>query len=115
MFALFIFILKFWQNFTLEFLLSARFLLDNCNKMKNLCNKVIGSKMKNKEAMGGSDELPADMLVTSLTHDDLVVWRLVLISIVCLNVDVIFFLFGLNLSTIYIFGWVSWSNKFMSG
>lgn len=29
--------------------------------------------MKNKEAMGDSDELPADMLVTSLTHDDLVV------------------------------------------
>jgi len=35
-----------------------RFQADNWNKLKNLCSKTIGMKMKKKEAVGDSDELP---------------------------------------------------------
>ena len=45
--------------------------------MKNLCSKVIGSKMKKKEPIGDDDKLPDDMHVTSLTQDDLVVYIVV--------------------------------------
>ncbi|CAH2221523.1 serine--tRNA ligase, cytoplasmic [Pelobates cultripes] len=35
-----------------------RFQSDNLNKMKNLCSKTIGDKMKKKELVGDSDALP---------------------------------------------------------
>ncbi|CAK8689016.1 unnamed protein product [Clavelina lepadiformis] len=35
-----------------------RFVLDNLNKMKNMCSKAIGMKMKKKEPVGDSDALP---------------------------------------------------------
>lgn len=35
-----------------------RFELDNWNKLKNLCSKEIGKKMKNKEAVGDIDDVP---------------------------------------------------------
>ncbi|XP_063811065.1 serine--tRNA ligase, cytoplasmic [Pseudophryne corroboree] len=35
-----------------------RFQLDNLNKLKNLCSKTIGDKMKKKEPVGDSDALP---------------------------------------------------------
>ncbi|XP_063309264.1 serine--tRNA ligase, cytoplasmic [Pelobates fuscus] len=35
-----------------------RFQADNLNKMKNLCSKTIGDKMKKKEPVGDSDALP---------------------------------------------------------
>ncbi|KAF6017285.1 hypothetical protein EB796_024414 [Bugula neritina] len=41
----------------------ARFELDNWNKMKNLCSKVIGGKMKKKEDVGDGDQpIPADVV-----------------------------------------------------
>ncbi|XP_015773621.1 PREDICTED: serine--tRNA ligase, cytoplasmic-like [Acropora digitifera] len=42
-----------------------RFSADNWNKLKNLCSKQIGEKMKRKEAVGDSEELP-DNVVNSL-------------------------------------------------
>uniref|UniRef100_A0A8C5PBA8 Serine--tRNA ligase, cytoplasmic n=1 Tax=Leptobrachium leishanense TaxID=445787 RepID=A0A8C5PBA8_9ANUR len=35
-----------------------RFLADNLNKLKNLCSKTVGEKMKMKEPVGDSDVLP---------------------------------------------------------
>uniref|UniRef100_H2ZBS2 Serine--tRNA ligase, cytoplasmic n=2 Tax=Ciona savignyi TaxID=51511 RepID=H2ZBS2_CIOSA len=37
-----------------------RYSLDNFNKLKNLCSKSIGLKMKNKEPVGDNDALPTD-------------------------------------------------------
>jgi len=49
-----------------------RFSLDNLNKMKNLCSKSIGLKMKKKEPVGSDDSLPEDLPdLQSLTADDL--------------------------------------------
>ncbi|XP_013786535.1 serine--tRNA ligase, cytoplasmic-like [Limulus polyphemus] len=39
-----------------------RYSLDNWNKLKNLCSKDIGTKMKNKEPIGESDELSNNVL-----------------------------------------------------
>ncbi|XP_039260596.1 serine--tRNA ligase, cytoplasmic-like [Styela clava] len=38
-----------------------RYELDNLNKMKNVCSKAIGEKMKRKEPVGDCDGLPSDM------------------------------------------------------
>lgn len=38
-----------------------RYKLDNLNKVKNICSKAIGEKMKRKEPVGENDELPEDM------------------------------------------------------
>ncbi|XP_034270641.1 serine--tRNA ligase, cytoplasmic [Pantherophis guttatus] len=35
-----------------------RFRADNLNKLKNLCSKTIGEKMKKKEPVGNSDDIP---------------------------------------------------------
>ncbi|KAG1690294.1 Serine--tRNA ligase, cytoplasmic [Nymphon striatum] len=45
--------------------------LDNCNKMKNLCSKVIGNKMKKKEPAGGDEDLSESVLsqLSDLTAD----------------------------------------------
>ncbi|XP_023669302.1 serine--tRNA ligase, cytoplasmic [Paramormyrops kingsleyae] len=37
-----------------------RFTADNLNKVKNLCSKAIGEKMKKKEPLGDDDSLPED-------------------------------------------------------
>lgn len=44
---------------------------DNWNKLKNLCSKSIGEKMKKKEALGGDDALPDGLAsqLESLTLD----------------------------------------------
>lgn len=34
---------------------------DNFNKLKNLCSKVIGEKMKKKEPVGNDDSVPQDL------------------------------------------------------
>ena len=53
-------------------LFEGRFSLDNLNKMKNVCSKSIGMKIKNKEAPGEDDQLPPDLpAIESLTADDL--------------------------------------------
>ncbi|XP_068703232.1 serine--tRNA ligase, cytoplasmic-like [Montipora foliosa] len=39
-----------------------RFSADNWNKLKNLCSKQIGEKMKRKEAVGESEELPENVV-----------------------------------------------------
>uniref|UniRef100_A0A2R5LLG9 serine--tRNA ligase n=1 Tax=Ornithodoros turicata TaxID=34597 RepID=A0A2R5LLG9_9ACAR len=45
--------------------------LDNWNKLKNLCSKEIGQKMKNKEHAGEGDNLPEDVVsgLSELTSD----------------------------------------------
>lgn len=53
---------------------SCRHRADNWNKLKNACSKVIGDKLKAKEAQGDADaEVPADLLATlvDLTVDQL--------------------------------------------
>jgi seryl-tRNA synthetase len=51
----------------------ARFDADNWNKLKNLGSKVIGEKMKRKEAQGDDDTLSNDITgnLAQLTKDDL--------------------------------------------
>lgn len=47
---------------------------DNYNKLKNVCSKEIGLKMKNKEPVGAEDEpVPAEIAekLVDLTADDL--------------------------------------------
>ena len=41
---------------------SVRFQMDNWNKLRNMCTREIGAKMKKKEPVGDPDEpLPADV------------------------------------------------------
>ncbi|KAI1733297.1 tRNA synthetase class II core domain (G, h, p, S and t) domain-containing protein [Ditylenchus destructor] len=39
-----------------------RFTSDNLNRLKNACSKAVGEKMKKKEAHGGDDSIPDDIL-----------------------------------------------------
>jgi len=49
-----------------------RFSMDNLNKMKNLCAKTIGGKMKNKEPKGSPDDaVPENLAIDALTADNL--------------------------------------------
>lgn len=50
-----------------------RFAMDNLNRLKNACSKVIGEKMKKKEVQGEGDSLPEEVLdgITSLNADSL--------------------------------------------
>ena len=50
-----------------------RFQTDNWNKLRNLCSKEIGAKMKRKEAVGEDDSLPGEITakLDSLTAEDL--------------------------------------------
>ena len=54
---------------------TVRFQMDNCNKVKNWCSKEIGRKMKNKQPVGDSDEVPEGIKekLDTLVADDLVV------------------------------------------
>ncbi|XP_005100374.1 serine--tRNA ligase, cytoplasmic [Aplysia californica] len=50
-----------------------RFRADLLNKLKNVCSKEIGEKMKKKEPVGDDDSIPADILsnLDALTQDKL--------------------------------------------
>ncbi|KAK6635194.1 Serine--tRNA ligase, cytoplasmic [Polyplax serrata] len=50
----------------------ARHVADNLNKVKNLCSKAIGEKMKNKEPPGGDDPVSSDVIakLATLSLDD---------------------------------------------
>lgn len=50
-----------------------RFAVDNLNRLKNVCSKVIGERMKKKEPMGTSDPVPKSILdgLESLKADSL--------------------------------------------
>ncbi|KXJ09409.1 Serine--tRNA ligase, cytoplasmic [Exaiptasia diaphana] len=50
-----------------------RFSMDNWNKLRNLCSKQIGEKMKKKEPVGSSDVLPPEILekLETLTPEDM--------------------------------------------
>ena len=52
---------------------TVRFQTDNWNKLRNLCSKEIGAKMKRKEAVGEDDSLPGEITakLDSLTAEDL--------------------------------------------
>ncbi|XP_036857475.1 serine--tRNA ligase, cytoplasmic isoform X1 [Manis javanica] len=52
-----------------------RFRADNLNKLKNLCSKTIGEKMKKKEPVGNDESIPEDVLnLDDLTINTLAVW-----------------------------------------
>nr|KAF6291599.1 hypothetical protein mMyoMyo1_017053 [Myotis myotis] len=49
-----------------------RFQTDNLNKLKNLCSKTIGEKMKKKEPVGNDESIPENLLnLDDLTSDTL--------------------------------------------
>ena len=50
-----------------------RFQLDNWNKLRNICAKEIGQKMKKKEPIGDDDSLPEEIVkkLDSLTAEDI--------------------------------------------
>ena len=50
-----------------------RFQLDNWNKLRNICAKEIGQKMKEKELVGDDDSLPEEIVkkLDSLTAEDI--------------------------------------------
>lgn len=41
-----------------KFFLLVRFQMDNWNKLRNICSREIGAKMKRKEAVGDDDTVP---------------------------------------------------------
>ena len=51
---------------------TVRFQLDNWNKLRNVCSKEIGQKMKKKEPVGDEDTLPEEIIkkLDSLTAED---------------------------------------------
>ena len=51
--------------------------MDNWNKLRNMCSKEIGQKMKKKEPVGNDDTLPEEIVkkLDSLTPDDVRVRR----------------------------------------
>ena len=52
---------------------TVRFQADNWNKLRNLCSKEIGVRMKQNEAVGEDDSLPEKITakLDALTADDL--------------------------------------------
>ena len=50
-----------------------RFQLDNWNKLRNICAKEIGQKIKKKEPVGDDDSLPEEIVkkLDSLTAEDI--------------------------------------------
>lgn len=55
---------------------TVRFQADNWNKLRNLCSKEIGTRMKLNEAVGEDDSLPEKITakLDALTADDLKVY-----------------------------------------
>lgn len=65
-----------------------RFRADNLNKLKNLCSKTIGEKMKKKEPVGEDESIPEDVLnFDDLTADTLAALKVSQIKKVRLLVD----------------------------
>uniref|UniRef100_A0A8D0UI66 serine--tRNA ligase n=1 Tax=Sus scrofa TaxID=9823 RepID=A0A8D0UI66_PIG len=65
-----------------------RFRADNLNKLKNLCSRTIGEKMKKKEAVGNDESLPEDVLnLDDLTADTLTNLKVAQIKKVRLLID----------------------------
>ncbi|KAJ8379095.1 hypothetical protein AAFF_G00231000 [Aldrovandia affinis] len=65
-----------------------RFIADNLNKVKNLCSKTIGEKMKKKEPVGDDDSIPEDAHnLDALTADTLSALTVTQIKKVRLLVD----------------------------
>ncbi|ELR59572.1 Seryl-tRNA synthetase, cytoplasmic [Bos mutus] len=65
-----------------------RFRADNLNKLKNLCSKTIGEKMKVREPMGNDESIPEDVLnLDDLTADTLTNLKVSQIKKVRLLVD----------------------------
>uniref|UniRef100_A0A8C0A250 serine--tRNA ligase n=1 Tax=Bos mutus grunniens TaxID=30521 RepID=A0A8C0A250_BOSMU len=65
-----------------------RFRADNLNKLKNLCSKTIGEKMKKKEPVGNDESIPEDVLnLDDLTADTLTNLKVSQIKKVRLLVD----------------------------
>ena len=52
---------------------TVRFQVDNWNKLRNLCSKEIGARMKQNEAVGKDDSLPEKITakLDALKADDL--------------------------------------------
>uniref|UniRef100_A0A8C6QDD6 Serine--tRNA ligase, cytoplasmic n=1 Tax=Nannospalax galili TaxID=1026970 RepID=A0A8C6QDD6_NANGA len=65
-----------------------RFRADNLNKLKNLCSKTIGEKMKKKEPVGGDESVPENVLnFDDLTADLLATLKVSQIKKVRLLID----------------------------
>ncbi|XP_037355182.1 serine--tRNA ligase, cytoplasmic isoform X1 [Talpa occidentalis] len=65
-----------------------RFRADNLNKLKNLCSKTIGEKMKKKEPVGDDESIPENALnLDDLTADTLVNLKVSQIKKVRLLID----------------------------
>ncbi|CAO2599757.1 Serine--tRNA ligase, cytoplasmic [Lemmus lemmus] len=65
-----------------------RFRADNLNKLKNLCSKTIGEKMKKKEPVGDDESVPEDVLdFDELTADTLAALKVSQIKKVRLLID----------------------------
>ncbi|XP_052587172.1 serine--tRNA ligase, cytoplasmic isoform X1 [Peromyscus californicus insignis] len=65
-----------------------RFRADNLNKLKNLCSKTIGEKMKKKEPVGDDESVPEDALnFDDLTADTLAALKVSQIKKVRLLID----------------------------
>ena len=52
---------------------TVRFQMDNWNKLKNICSKEIGAKMKKKEPVGDDSTLPEELVqkLDNLTAEEL--------------------------------------------
>ena len=57
--------------------------MDNWNKLRNMCSKEIGQKMKKKEPVGDDDALPDEITkkLDSLTPEDVRVSKLLLCNV----------------------------------
>jgi len=66
-----------------------RFRADLLNKLKNVCSKEIGEKMKKKEPVGDDEDVPAEVLanIDELTKEKLVVLTVTQIKKVRLAID----------------------------
>ena len=79
--------------------------MDNWNKLRNMCSKEIGQKMKKKEPVGDDDTLPDEITkkLDSLTPEDVRVskWLLCNILFSVLIITIIGYCFYTSL--VYVF------------
>ncbi|KAL5014270.1 hypothetical protein ScPMuIL_008540 [Solemya velum] len=66
-----------------------RYKADLLNKLKNLCSKVIGEKMKKKEAVGGDEPIPQDLSenIENITQEQLTVLTVTQLKKVRIMID----------------------------
>ena len=60
------------SSFCLTHPSAVRFQADNWNKLRNMCSKEIGAKLKRKEPVGGNEPLPQEV-VDKLHNQSIVV------------------------------------------